>query len=139
MQARITGALDRIVARHPGGCVVAVSHADPIKAAVAQLSPAVTARVDVFDAYCSIEHMMLKPQYYGFTQATALCIESNAGPGSCATDASVAASYIQWDASHKTTRVHEIMAQRMALQIKYGAHVEPGPGDRSVAPMPLSR
>jgi probable phosphoglycerate mutase len=36
MQARITGALDRIVARHPGGCVVAVSHADPIKAAVAQ-------------------------------------------------------------------------------------------------------
>ncbi len=36
MQTRITGALDRIVARHPGGCVVAVSHADPIKAAVAQ-------------------------------------------------------------------------------------------------------
>ena len=36
MQARITGAIDRLVARHPGETVVAVSHADPIKAAVAQ-------------------------------------------------------------------------------------------------------
>jgi len=36
MQARITGTIDRLVARHPGETVVAVSHADPIKAAVAQ-------------------------------------------------------------------------------------------------------
>ena len=36
MQTRMTSALDRIVARHPGQIVVAVSHADPIKAAVAQ-------------------------------------------------------------------------------------------------------
>jgi probable phosphoglycerate mutase len=36
MQARITSALGKIVARHPGQIVVAVSHADPIKAAVAQ-------------------------------------------------------------------------------------------------------
>ncbi|HYD10215.1 MAG TPA: MSMEG_4193 family putative phosphomutase [Acidimicrobiales bacterium] len=35
MQARITGALQRIAAEHPGQVVVAVSHADPIKAAVA--------------------------------------------------------------------------------------------------------
>lgn len=35
MQSRIVGALDRLRARHPGGVVVAVSHADPIKAAVA--------------------------------------------------------------------------------------------------------
>jgi probable phosphoglycerate mutase len=35
MQLRITGALHRIVADHPGQRVVAVSHADPIKAAVA--------------------------------------------------------------------------------------------------------
>ena len=35
MQARMTGALARIVERHPGGTVVAVSHADPIKAALA--------------------------------------------------------------------------------------------------------
>jgi len=35
MQARMTGALARIVERHRGGTVVAVSHADPIKAALA--------------------------------------------------------------------------------------------------------
>ena len=36
MQTRITTAIARLVERHPGGTVVAVSHADPIKAAVAQ-------------------------------------------------------------------------------------------------------
>lgn len=35
MQARMTGAIARIVARHPGKVLVAVSHADPIKAATA--------------------------------------------------------------------------------------------------------
>jgi probable phosphoglycerate mutase len=35
MQTRIVSALDRLRAAHPGGTVIAVSHADPIKAAVA--------------------------------------------------------------------------------------------------------
>src|SRR5688572_16970136 len=35
MQVRICSAVGRLVAAHPGGTVVAVSHADPIKAAVA--------------------------------------------------------------------------------------------------------
>jgi probable phosphoglycerate mutase len=35
MQTRIVTAVDRLVTRHAGGTVVAVSHADPIKAAVA--------------------------------------------------------------------------------------------------------
>jgi probable phosphomutase (TIGR03848 family) len=35
MQSRIVGALARLTAKHPGKTVVAVSHADPIKAAVA--------------------------------------------------------------------------------------------------------
>ena len=35
MQTRIVGAVARIVAKHKGGVVVAVSHADPIKAAAA--------------------------------------------------------------------------------------------------------
>ncbi len=35
MQARITSAVARLIERHPGETVVAVSHADPIKAAVA--------------------------------------------------------------------------------------------------------
>ena len=36
MQTRMTSALARLVGRHPGQVVVAVSHADPIKAVVAQ-------------------------------------------------------------------------------------------------------
>lgn len=35
MQSRIVGAVDRLRARHPGGTIVCVSHADPIKALVA--------------------------------------------------------------------------------------------------------
>jgi probable phosphoglycerate mutase len=35
MQARVTSAVSQLVARHPGETIVAVSHADPIKAAVA--------------------------------------------------------------------------------------------------------
>ena len=35
MQPRIVSTLDRLRAAHPGGTVVCVSHADPIKAAVA--------------------------------------------------------------------------------------------------------
>jgi probable phosphomutase (TIGR03848 family) len=36
MQTRIVSTLDELRARHPGGVIVCVSHADPIKAAVAQ-------------------------------------------------------------------------------------------------------
>jgi probable phosphoglycerate mutase len=36
MQTRMSSALARLVAEHPGRTIVAVSHADPIKAAVAQ-------------------------------------------------------------------------------------------------------
>ncbi len=35
MQTRMAGAIDRLVKRHPGKAVVAVSHADPIRALVA--------------------------------------------------------------------------------------------------------
>jgi probable phosphoglycerate mutase len=35
MQARMVGAVDRLRAKHPGGTIVCVSHADPIKALVA--------------------------------------------------------------------------------------------------------
>jgi probable phosphomutase (TIGR03848 family) len=35
MQARMVGAVDRLRGKHPGGTIVCVSHADPIKALVA--------------------------------------------------------------------------------------------------------
>ncbi len=45
MQARITGQVADLVARHPGQTIVCVSHADPIKAALAQ---AVGTPLDLF-------------------------------------------------------------------------------------------
>jgi probable phosphoglycerate mutase len=45
MQTRIVTAVSRLCAAHPGGVIVAVSHADPIKAAVAH---AVGTHLDLF-------------------------------------------------------------------------------------------
>ena len=55
MQSRITTTLGRLVAKHPGQTIVAVSHADPIKAAVAD---ALGTHLDLFQriviAPCSV-------------------------------------------------------------------------------------
>jgi len=55
MQTRIVSALDRLCRTHPGGTVVCVSHADPIKAAVAH---AMGTHIDLFQriviSTCSI-------------------------------------------------------------------------------------
>jgi probable phosphomutase (TIGR03848 family) len=59
MQTRMVGALDKLVARHPGETIVAVSHADPIKAAVAQ---ALGTHLDLFQRIvispCSISAIL---------------------------------------------------------------------------------
>ena len=55
MQTRIVSTLDRLRAAHPGGVIVCVSHADPIKAAVAH---AMGTHIDLFQriviSTCSI-------------------------------------------------------------------------------------
>jgi probable phosphomutase (TIGR03848 family) len=62
MQTRIVGALDELVSRHPGETIVAVSHADPIKAAVAQ---ALGTHLDLFQRIivspCSISAVLYGP------------------------------------------------------------------------------
>ena len=62
MQTRIVGALDKLVARHPGETIVAVSHADPIKAALAQ---ALGTHLDLFQRIivspCSISAVLYGP------------------------------------------------------------------------------
>lgn len=72
MQARITAALGELVRRHPGETVVAVSHADPIKAALAQ---ALGTPLDLFQRIvvspCSISAVL-----YGAHGPTALCVNS---------------------------------------------------------------
>jgi probable phosphomutase (TIGR03848 family) len=62
MQTRIVTAVDKLVTRHAGGTVVAVSHADPIKAAVAH---AMGVHLDLFQRVvispCSITAIMYSP------------------------------------------------------------------------------
>ena len=62
MSARITGTLQRLVERHDAGVVVAVSHADPIKAAVAD---ALGTHLDLFQRInvspCSVTAVFYGP------------------------------------------------------------------------------
>src|SRR2546423_5490203 len=72
MQSRIVDALERIRAEHPGGTVVAVSHADPIKAAAAD---AVGTPLDLFQRIvispCSVTAIL-----YGDSSPIALTVNS---------------------------------------------------------------
>ena len=72
MQGRIVDAVERIRADHPGGTVVAVSHADPIKAAAAD---AVGTPLDLFQRIvispCSVTAIL-----YGDSSPIALTVNS---------------------------------------------------------------
>jgi probable phosphomutase (TIGR03848 family) len=75
MQTRMVTALDRLRLAHPGGVVVAVSHADPIKAAVAH---AMGTHLDLFQriviSTCSITAVA-----YGATGPVVLTVNSTGG------------------------------------------------------------
>jgi len=62
MQARMASTVARLCTAHPGGVVVAVSHADPIKAAVAD---AMGTHLDLFQRIvispCSVTAILLSP------------------------------------------------------------------------------
>ena len=77
MQERIVGGLDRLRQAHPGGVVLAFSHADPIKAAVAH---AVGTHLDLFQriviSTCSITAIA-----YGGTGPRVLCVNSTGDLG----------------------------------------------------------
>ena len=75
MQTRITGALARLVAEHPGRVVVAVSHADPIKAAVAH---ALGVPLDLFQRIV-INTASITAVAYGRTNASVLTVNSSDG------------------------------------------------------------
>ena len=75
MQARIVSAIDRLRAKHPGGTIVCVSHADPIKAAVAH---AMGTHIDLFQriviSTCSITAIA-----YGMGAPVVLTVNSTGG------------------------------------------------------------
>jgi probable phosphoglycerate mutase len=75
MQNRIVGAIDRLRAKHPGGTIVCVSHADPIKAAVAH---AMGTHIDLFQriviSTCSVTAIA-----YGMGAPMVLTVNSTGG------------------------------------------------------------
>ena len=75
MQNRIVGTIDRLRAKHPGGVVVCVSHADPIKAAVAH---AMGTHIDLFQriviSTCSVSAIA-----YGTGAPVVLTVNSTGG------------------------------------------------------------
>lgn len=72
MQTRITGAIQKLCATHPGQTIVAVSHADPIKAAVAH---AMGTHLDLFQRIvvspCSVSAIL-----YGVDGPIVLAVNS---------------------------------------------------------------
>lgn len=75
MQTRITGTVAKLVERHRGGVVIAVSHADPIKAAVAD---ALGTHLDLFQRIvvspCSVTAVA-----YGSSGPAVLTVNHNTG------------------------------------------------------------
>ena len=75
MQTRMVSAIDRLRAEHPGGVVVMVSHADPIKAAVAH---AMGTHIDLFQriviSTCSVSAIA-----YGYGAPVVLTVNSTGG------------------------------------------------------------
>jgi probable phosphoglycerate mutase len=75
MQTRIVSAIDRLRAKHAGGTIVLVSHADPIKAAVAH---AMGTHIDLFQRIvigtCSISAVA-----YGMGAPIVLTVNSTGG------------------------------------------------------------
>jgi probable phosphomutase (TIGR03848 family) len=72
MSARITGALQRLVQRHESGVVVAVSHADPIKAAVAD---ALGTHLDLFQRI-NVSPCSVTAVHYGPAGPSVLAVNS---------------------------------------------------------------
>jgi probable phosphomutase (TIGR03848 family) len=72
MSARITGAVHRLAGRHPEGVVVAVSHADPIKAAVAD---ALGTHLDLFQRI-NVSPCSVTAVHYGPTGPAVLAVNS---------------------------------------------------------------
>ena len=85
-----------------------------IVAMAKRVSARSSAKIVVFDAYASIRDMMLNPSRYGFVQVNALCVSVPECVGERFDNGlKVADGYINWDAVHKTTRVHRLMAEQL--------------------------
>lgn len=90
-----------------------------VSVAVMQARSKTGADVHLYDAYSAIADMMRNPAKYGFKEPNALCWNVPA----CANDSlekglPVGNTYVNWDGAHKTTRVHQLMAEQITQMIK---------------------
>ncbi len=85
-----------------------------IRAKVQELDEQLRGNIQVFEAFDYISEMIRNPSDYGFTNTTELCFDDP----QCSIDPGMAAEYMLWDAPHKTTRVHEILAEEMVEQVR---------------------
>ena len=79
---------------------------------IQHLNQELKSEIQVFEAFDWITDMTYNPDMYGFIETTALCVDND----ECIADPNVSDTYITWDAAHKTTRVHEIMAEALVIQ-----------------------
>jgi outer membrane lipase/esterase len=96
-----------------------------IRPVVTALNAAFAAEVQLFDAYALVADMQTNPGAYGFTVTDQACL---VGTVVCATPD----TYTQWDAAHKTTRVHSLLADALIAQLQ-GASPTPVPEPASAA------
>lgn len=76
------------------------------------LNEELKANILIFEAFDQITDMTYNPAAYGFVETTDLCILTPA----CVDNPIVSDTYITWDAAHKTTRTHEVMAYELVIQ-----------------------
>lgn len=86
-----------------------------LAAALPGINEGVSASVPLFDDYSLIADMITNPSRYGFehTAPTDICFNDPV----CSTNLAVASTYVFWDAAHKTTRVHELLAGAIVQEL----------------------
>ena len=103
-----------------------------LNTALATALPGTDAGLDgsaqLFDDYSLISDMITDPSKYGFlhTGPNDICINDPV----CSTNLAVASTYVFWDPRHKTTRVHELLADAILDQVG-----QPVPEPSSLAAM----
>ncbi len=79
---------------------------------IQNLSEQLKANILIFEAFDLTTEMTYNPDAYGFSETTALCFYNNA----CNNIPTVSDTYISWDEPHKTTKVHQLMAEELVVQ-----------------------
>ena len=83
-----------------------------VRTLVQDLNEELKANIKIFEAFDLITDMTYNAAAYGFVETTDLCISIP----DCVDNPIISDTYITWDAAHKTTRTHEVMAYELVIQ-----------------------